>query len=95
MFNPNVLRRRDTAAFYPNTNTVYIGESTYKIFGCTPPYRTQFFRFHIHFHQKAPALEVHAPSKRVHAPLWEILDPPLAYTVETVIQFVGLSCKVM
>ena len=26
-----------------------------------PPYGTQFFRFHIHFHRKAPMLEVHAP----------------------------------
>ena len=36
------------------------------------PYGTQFFRFHIHFHRKAPASEVHAPS-----PQREILDPPL------------------
>ena len=28
---------------------------------CTPPYGTKFFRFHIHFCQKAPTSEVHAP----------------------------------
>ena len=26
-----------------------------------PPYRTQIFCFHIHYHQKAPAPQVHAP----------------------------------
>ena len=26
-----------------------------------PPYRTKFFRFHIHFCRKAPTSEVHAP----------------------------------
>ena len=26
-----------------------------------PPYGTQFFHFHIHFHQKVPTSEVHAP----------------------------------
>ena len=41
------------------------------------PYGTQFFCFHIHFHQKVPALGVHAP-QRVHAPLREILDSPLS-----------------
>ena len=40
-----------------------IGESTYM-----PPCGTQFFRFHIHFQQKVPVSEIHAPSKRVHAP---------------------------
>ena len=25
------------------------------------PYGTQFFHFHIHFHQKVPASEVHTP----------------------------------
>ena len=29
--------------------------------GACPPRRTQFFHFCIHFHQKAPALEVHVP----------------------------------
>ena len=29
--------------------------------GSTPPYGTKFFRFHIHFHQKAPMLGVHTP----------------------------------
>ena len=38
--------------------------------GAHHPYGTQFFRFHIHFHRKAPA-------SGVHAPLQEILDPPL------------------
>ena len=41
------------------------------------PYGTQFFHFHIHFHQKAPASEVHTPSNGCMPPLWEILDPPL------------------
>ena len=42
----------------------------------TPPYGTQFFCFCIHFPQKVPTSEVHTP-QRVHAPLQEILDPPL------------------
>ena len=32
-----------------------------------PPHGTQFFHFHIHFHQKVPTSEVHAP-QWVHAP---------------------------
>ena len=40
--------------------------------GHTSPYRTQFFRFHIHFCQRVPASGVHAPH-----PLREILNPPL------------------
>ena len=46
----------------------------------TPPYGTQFFHFCIYFHQKAPASEVHAP-QWVHAPLQEILDPPLPFVL--------------
>ena len=46
-----------------------------------PPYGTQFFHFHIHFYQKAPSLEVHALPKQVHAPLREILDPPLNHFI--------------
>ena len=42
----------------------------------TPPYGTKFFHFHIHFQQKVPMSEVHAP-RRVHSLLREILDPPL------------------
>ena len=45
--------------------------------GACPPYGTQFFRFHIHFHQKVPTLEVHAPPNGCTPPLREILDPPL------------------
>ena len=41
------------------------------------PYGTQFFHFCIHFHQKAPALEVHTPLMGAHPLVWEILDPPL------------------
>ena len=44
------------------------GRSKYKIFWHTPPYGTQFFHFHLHFHQKAPTSEVHAHQKRVHTP---------------------------
>ena len=40
---------------------IRIGGSTYKNFRRTPPYGTQFFRFHINFHLKAPALEVLTP----------------------------------
>ena len=41
--------------------------------GHSPPSNgTQFIRFHIHFHQKAPLSEVGAPP-----PQREILDPPL------------------
>ena len=35
---------------------------------CTPPYRTQFFCFCIHFHWKAPTSEVHAPLTDVCPP---------------------------
>ena len=41
------------------------------------PYGTQFFCFRIHFHQKAPTSEVHAPPNGCTPPLWEILDLPL------------------
>ena len=41
----------------------------------TTPYGTQFFHFHIHFHQKVPTLEV--PPNRCMTPLQEILDLPL------------------
>ena len=44
------------------------------------PYGTQFFHFHIHFHRKVPMSGVQAP-QWVHAPLWEILDPPLVSTL--------------
>ena len=50
-----------------------------KLPGESPPYGTQFFRFHIDFHRKAPASEVHAPQKWVNAPPQEILDPPLQW----------------
>ena len=40
-----------------------------------PPFRTQFFHFRIHIHQKAPASEVEAPPTG-HS-LRKILDPPL------------------
>ena len=42
------------------------------------PYGTQFFHFRIHFQRKVPVSGVHAP-QRVHAPIWEILDPPLVW----------------
>ena len=32
------------------------------------PYGTQFFHFHIHFHQKVPTSEVHAPPNRCTPP---------------------------
>ena len=39
-----------------------IGGSTYKMFQCMPhPYRTQFFHFHTHFHQKVSTSDVHVP----------------------------------
>ena len=41
------------------------------------PHGTQFFHFCIHFHQKVPTSEVHAPPNGCMPPLWEILDPPL------------------
>ena len=44
-----------------------------------PPYGTQFFHFRIHFHQKVPTSEVHAPPLTGARPLREILDPPLNY----------------
>ena len=34
----------------------------------TPPYRTQFFHFCIHFQWKAPVLEVHAPPNKFTPP---------------------------
>ena len=45
-----------------------------------PPYGTQFFCFHIHFHHKAPASGPHLPpppNGSMAPPLREILDPPL------------------
>ena len=45
--------------------------------GRMPPYGTKFFRFCIHFCQKAPTSEVHTPSNGSMPPLREILDPPL------------------
>ena len=44
-----------------------IGGSRGGVPGTRHPYETQSFNFHIHFHQKAPALEIHAP-QRVYAP---------------------------
>ena len=41
------------------------------------PYGTQFFHFRIHFHRKAPVLEVRTPPMGARPPLQEILDPPL------------------
>ena len=38
-----------------------------------PPYGTKFFHFHVHFHQKAPASEVHIPLSGPTPPR-EILD---------------------
>ena len=61
------------------------------------PYRTQFFHFHIDFHQKAPASEIHAPPKWVHAPLWEILDSPLQKILEKLrydASFIPKSAKI-
>ena len=39
-----------------------------KFSGTCPSYRTQFFWFCIHFHQKVPMSKVHVPQKWVHAP---------------------------
>ena len=41
--------------------TVGIGGSRGGMLGTRPLYGTQFFYFRMHFHQKVPALEVHAP----------------------------------
>ena len=60
-----------------------IGGSTYKTLRCTPlPYGTQFFHYHIHFHQKGPMSAVHALPHKTGpcSPLREILDPPLRRT---------------
>ena len=45
---------------YPSTRVI-IGGSRGGVPGARPPYGTQFFRFRIHFHQKVPTSEVHAP----------------------------------
>ena len=55
----------------------YIGGSRGRARRTPPPYGTQFFRFCIHFHQKVPMSEVHAPPNGCTPPLREILDPPL------------------
>ena len=47
----------DQAKSYPST----LANPHTKFSGACPPYRTQFFHFHIHFHQKVPTSEVHAP----------------------------------
>ena len=53
----------------PGSTPVVSGGSRDKSFRC-PPNRTQFFRFCIHFRQKAPASEVHAlsPKQRLTPP---------------------------
>ena len=51
--------------------------------------RTQFFRFRIHFCQKARMSEVWHP-QRVGAPQREILDPPL----EILSSSVGIRCLI-
>ena len=48
--------------------------------GCTqhvPPYGSRFFHFDMQNFQNVAASGVHGPPYEVHAPLWEILDPPL------------------
>ena len=42
-----------------------------------PPLRSQFFHFDIQNFRNVTASGVHTPSYEVHAPLREILDPPL------------------
>ena len=42
-----------------------------KFSGVHPPYGTQFFHFHIHFHRKAPMSEVHAPQNGFTPPYWK------------------------
>ena len=52
--------------------------------GSANAYGTQFFCFRIHFHRKAPTLEVHTPLMGAR-PLWEMLDPPLQLDINTII----------
>ena len=43
------------------TNAFIGGSRRGGVPGTRPPYGTQFFHFHIQFHQKVPTSEVHAP----------------------------------
>ena len=74
LFPLKLLRMTWNGQFCPTS-----GGSTYKSFWhAPPPNRTEFFHFYICFHQKAPVLEVGAPSNEGwHPPQWEILDLPL------------------
>ena len=72
IFTEKCPRRRST---FPNRSTSPMGNpgstTLADLWGAcrvhATPYGTQFFRFHIHFHQKPPASEVHAPPKKTGA----------------------------
>ena len=68
-----------------------IGRSRGGMPSTRPPYGTQFFHFCIHFHQKVPMSEVHAPPYRCTPPLWEILDLPLNGMAEHCVQTMKAS----
>ena len=45
--------------------------------GARPPYGSRFFHFDMQNFRNIAASGVHSPPYKVHAPLREILDPPL------------------
>ena len=88
-----LLKPRDHDIYYTFRNPYIfpvccIGGSRVACQAHAIPYGTQFFHFHIHFHRKASALEVHAPLTGARPP-WEILDPPLCwnYTFLHILEF--------
>ena len=56
-----------------------------------PPYGSRFFHFDMQNFQNVAASGVHGPPYEVHAPLREILDPPLVYTM---VSFYQDQCRV-
>ena len=56
---------------------LFVIRAHWRIQGGGAPGATQFFRFDIQILRNVAALGVHAPPYEVHAPLREILGPPL------------------
>ena len=53
---------------FPQASSVNDGIVKNRYLGAHPHYGTQFFHFHIHFHQKVPVPEVHAPPMGARPP---------------------------
>ena len=71
------LLRIYLAKIYPRYNLASIIKFLVHRAHAPHPYGTEFFHFCIHFCQKVPTSEVHAPLTGPRLLLREILDPPL------------------